>query len=172
MKCPITDEVHYIGKTEGGLTKPLSHMNKYHNKKVEEWVEQLKKLGYRPKIEILEEIQKYKNIDVCEKKWIQHFINDGALLLNDNLVEPILIKENLHKRLKNIDIMDISHIANFIKKRRKSLGMTQKDLSYRSGVSLKTVRKIEQFKTNFEIEGLLKILALFGCTLGVKKINT
>lgn len=37
LGCPITSEVHYIGKTEKGLTRPFQHLKDSHNGKIREW---------------------------------------------------------------------------------------------------------------------------------------
>jgi hypothetical protein len=55
LYCPFTDNIHYIGKSTVGMLRPLSHMTKSHSTKINEWVSQLKVLGYKPIIKILEE---------------------------------------------------------------------------------------------------------------------
>ena len=53
------------------------------------------------------------------------------------------------------------HLANHVRARRLSLGLTQKGLSLRSGVSLPTLRKFEQ-KGLISLESFLKLLVVVG----------
>lgn len=65
-------------------------------------------------------------------------------------------------------------INDFVRKRRKSLGMTQKDLSLKSGVGLRFVRELEQGKETLKMNKVNQVLALFGYELGqvaTKRIN-
>jgi y4mF family transcriptional regulator len=60
-------------------------------------------------------------------------------------------------------------LARFVKSRRKALGLTQKDLSLRSGVGLRFVRDLEQGKRNLRMDKVNQVLALFGHELGPVK---
>lgn len=53
-------------------------------------------------------------------------------------------------------------IATFVKERRKELGMTQEEFAERSGVALTVVRKIEQGKTNLNLDKVNIVLGMFG----------
>lgn len=171
LKCPFTNDIHYIGKSTNGIVRPLQHMKKSHSYKINDWVQELSFIGHKPKIEILEKVSENDDIDKKELIWIQRCLDKGDILLNSNLVSPTLINTKLEKLLEDIDIRDINHIAEFIKQRRKILGLTQEEFSLRCGIGLKTLRKIEQNNSNFMIKGLLDVLAMFGCTIDIKKVN-
>jgi len=165
--------VHYIGKTTQGMTRPLQHMSDSHNKKVTIWVDELKKIGYKPKLEILSSVSDNENLDDKELFWCQRFINKGHNLLNSNLVHPLLVTDKTKELISdtlNVEL-NIDEIANLIKSRRKALEVTQEDFANKTGIGLKTLRKIEQFKTNIMLEPLLSVLSMFGMTLDVKKIK-
>jgi predicted transcriptional regulator len=49
--------------------------------------------------------------------------------------------------------------------------MTQVELSEKSGVSLRFVRKMEQGHTNLQVDKVNQVPALFGCELGAIKIQ-
>lgn len=53
-------------------------------------------------------------------------------------------------------------LATFVKKRRKELGMTQEEFAERTGVALTVVRKIEQGKTNLNLDKVNIVLGMFG----------
>jgi y4mF family transcriptional regulator len=65
-------------------------------------------------------------------------------------------------------IWGVSMIRNiqFVKERRKSLGLTQEDLSFKAGVGLRFVRELEQGKESLMIDKVNQVLSLFGHELG------
>ncbi len=60
----------------------------------------------------------------------------------------------------------MNKLSQFVKKRRKSLGLTQEDLSFKSGVGLRFVRDLEQGKKSLQMDKVNQILSLFGHELG------
>ena len=57
-------------------------------------------------------------------------------------------------------------LVQFIKKRRKYLGITQQDLAERAGVGLRFIRELEQGKITVRLDKVNQVLALFGHELG------
>lgn len=57
-------------------------------------------------------------------------------------------------------------IGDFVKMKRKQLGLTQEDLAENAGVALTVVRKIEQGKDNLSLTKVNQVLILFGHALG------
>ena len=53
-------------------------------------------------------------------------------------------------------------LAKFVKERRKEVDLTQKEFAERAGVALTVVRKIEQGKTNLNMEKVNIVLSMFG----------
>lgn len=53
-------------------------------------------------------------------------------------------------------------IGDFVKMKRKQLGLTQEDLAENAGVALTVVRKIEQGKDNLSLIKVNQVLMLFG----------
>ena len=60
----------------------------------------------------------------------------------------------------------MNKLSQFVKKRRKSLGLTQKDLSYKAGVGLRFIRDLEQGKPSLQMDKVNQVLFLFGHELG------
>jgi y4mF family transcriptional regulator len=60
-------------------------------------------------------------------------------------------------------------LIEFVKTRRRGLGMTQEDLAKRSGVGLRFVRDLEQGKKSVRMDKVNQVLALFGHELGPVK---
>ena len=57
-------------------------------------------------------------------------------------------------------------LSKFVKKRRKHLGLTQEDLSFKAGVGLRFVRDLEQGKKSLQMDKVNQVLSLFGHELG------
>ena len=53
-------------------------------------------------------------------------------------------------------------IATFVKERRKEAKLTQEEFAERSGVALTVIRKIEQGKTNLNMDKVNLVLQMFG----------
>lgn len=54
------------------------------------------------------------------------------------------------------------NLAQLVKTKRKSVGLTQEEFAERTGVALTVVRKIEQGKTNLNMEKVNLVLRMFG----------
>ncbi len=53
-------------------------------------------------------------------------------------------------------------LAEFVKARRKQLGMTQEEFADKAGVALTVIRKIEQGKENLSLSKVNQVLSMFG----------
>jgi len=53
-------------------------------------------------------------------------------------------------------------LIEFVKNRRKILGLTQEDLAKKAGVGLRFVRDLEQRKINLRMDKVNQVLSLFG----------
>lgn len=62
-------------------------------------------------------------------------------------------------------------LSEFVKKRRKEVHLTQEEFAERAGVALTVVRKIEQGKTNLNLEKVNLVLAMFGHALAPVEIK-
>ncbi|WP_298954765.1 helix-turn-helix domain-containing protein [uncultured Nonlabens sp.] len=54
------------------------------------------------------------------------------------------------------------NLAQLVKTKRKAVGLTQEEFAERTGVALTVVRKIEQGKTNLNMEKVNLVLKMFG----------
>lgn len=59
----------------------------------------------------------------------------------------------------------MNQIAEFVKTRRKQLGLTQEEFAEKSGVALTVIRKIEQGKENLSLSKVNQVLSMFGHVL-------
>ncbi|GAB3650707.1 helix-turn-helix domain-containing protein [Echinicola sediminis] len=53
-------------------------------------------------------------------------------------------------------------LSDFVKTRRKEVNLTQEEFAERAGVALTVIRKIEQGKTNLNMEKVNLVLSMFG----------
>ena len=173
LACPFTTEVHYIGKTTVGMSRPFSYLSSEgHTKKLNEWIGFVKELGQHPIVQVLEYVPKEIDLSEREKFWIQKHLEKGALLLNELLVTPMFVNSKLDNILNDIVVHPTDRVRRFIIDKRQRLDLTQKQLSDKSGVGLRFVRELEQgHKKSLNIGKIQEILNLFGCTLDVVKIN-
>ena len=64
----------------------------------------------------------------------------------------------------------MTNLAKFIKAKRKEFGLTQVDLSQKSGVGLRFVREMEQGKETLRLDKVNQVLVLFGAEMAPMKI--
>lgn len=64
----------------------------------------------------------------------------------------------------------MSRLAKYVKGKRKEYGLTQVDLSQKSGVGLRFVRELEQGKTTLRLDKVNQVLAMFGAEMAPSKI--
>ena len=57
-------------------------------------------------------------------------------------------------------------LATFVKAKRKQFGLTQEELSLKSGVGLRFVRELEQGKETLRMDKVNQVLGMFGAALG------
>ncbi|MBK9109750.1 MAG: helix-turn-helix transcriptional regulator [Saprospiraceae bacterium] len=53
-------------------------------------------------------------------------------------------------------------LATFVKERRKEVHLTQEEFAERTGIALTVLRKIEQGKTNMNVNKVNLVLRMFG----------
>ena len=54
------------------------------------------------------------------------------------------------------------NLSDFVKERRKEVNLTQEEFADRAGVALTVIRKIEQGKTNMNLNKVNLVLRMFG----------
>ncbi len=59
----------------------------------------------------------------------------------------------------------MTYLSKYIKEKRKEYGLTQVDLSQKSGVGLRFVRELEQGKETLRLDKVNQVLALFGAEM-------
>jgi len=62
-------------------------------------------------------------------------------------------------------------LAEFVRDRRKEVNLTQEEFAERAGVALTVIRKIEQGKTNLNLDKVNLVLQMFGHALAPVNIK-
>jgi len=62
-------------------------------------------------------------------------------------------------------------LSHFVKKKRKSLKLTQKQMAEKAGVGIRFVRELERGKETLKMNKINQVLELFGHELGPKKYD-
>ena len=68
-------------------------------------------------------------------------------------------------------VSDLFLLADFLKEKRKALGLTQQSLAAKAGVGLRFIREMEQGKTTLRMDKVNQVLQLFGQELGPVPMN-
>ncbi len=66
--------------------------------------------------------------------------------------------------------MELS-LNQFVRQKRKSLGLTQEELSLKAGVGLRFIRELERGKPTLQMHKVNQVLKLFGYQLGPLEID-
>jgi y4mF family transcriptional regulator len=64
-----------------------------------------------------------------------------------------------------VNAYKMNHLSEFVKSKRKQLGLTQEEFAEKAGVALTVIRKIEQGKENLSLSKVNQVLSLFGHVL-------
>jgi len=60
-------------------------------------------------------------------------------------------------------------LKEFVKRKRKSLKLTQKEMAEKAGVGIRFVRELERGKETLKMDKVNQVLELFGYELGPQK---
>lgn len=140
--------VYYVGKSENGLQRPYAHYSRTHNKDLKKW---LRSLTCEPVVRILE--RGCDDLFSRERHWINVMISRKEPLFNKQLPTA--------KQLRYVDYQ----VGAFVKEKRKSMNLSQKDFALKSGLGLRFVRDLEQGKESCRMDKVLQALWMFGATL-------
>ena len=167
-------------KSIQGVERAKTHLNHSHNPLVNQWIRELKSEDYEPLIHVLEDVEDWTQLADKEKYWVGKLLGEGADLFN------VLIRESYNDSAKAYNdrislqlsqrkqlledklTKSISHfggckdLAQLIKRRRKILKITQRQLAEISGIGVRTLKSIEDGDANPTINTLTNILDTLG----------
>lgn len=173
LRDPRNDVYCYIGKTTIGLNRPLMHLTKSHNEKINEWVKYLEQLGFIPYVDVIEKDIALEELAEKEKYWVSYYYE-----INPNLLNIQLIPNNINRIRSQQDddkfdilIKSIFDIGNILRTERISRKITQENLSKRTGLSRSTISLCES-GNNIRIDVIKKyLLELKGLDILTKNLD-
>jgi y4mF family transcriptional regulator len=62
--------------------------------------------------------------------------------------------------------------SEFLKEKRKEVGLTQEELAAKAGVGLRFIRELEQGKDTLRLDKVGQVLKLFGKQVGVVDLSS
>lgn len=65
----------------------------------------------------------------------------------------------------------MNQLAQYVKEMRRQTGLSQIDLSQKSGVGLRFIRELEQGKPTLRLDKVNQVLALFGAVMMPGKLE-
>jgi len=66
----------------------------------------------------------------------------------------------------------MNRFSEFLKEKRKDVGLTQEELAAKAGVGLRFIRELEQGKQTLRLDKVDQVLMLFGKEVGVVELNS
>jgi len=183
LKDPRTDEYKYVGKSVNGIERAKSHITHSHNPLLNQWIDELKMNNLVPNVVVLENVSDWKQLIDKEKYWVGKLLNEEHDLFNVLVVDSysdtmkvynerlkkqlnertIILEEKLNKSL--MEFGDESDLGELIKRRRKTLHITQQQLAEVSGIGLATIKRIELNEANITFNNLINVLDVLGFKL-------
>ena len=161
LRDPRNDVYKYIGKTTIGVKRPLSHLIKSHNESVNSWVDELKKEGSHPIVDVIEKEVPLEHLSERERYYISYYSS----------IHPLLNKEvGKHPRSRSIKSpsillpsdIDTLYIAlsdtNEIYKLFKFItGFTDNTIAHALDIGRKTVYRIKENNRNTSFDTIFKM---------------
>lgn len=137
---------------------------------------ELKKLGNKPELKILEYDVDLLELDNKETEWIIKLHNEGNVLLNNDKIPSSMILPEQYMNKEYVMMGEnnsvYEQLKEYIKQKRKKLGLTQPEYAQRSGIGLRFLREVEHgTKKTFQLSKIEDALKLIGFKLAVVKIK-
>ena len=163
LRDPRNDVYHYVGKSTVGDVRALSHLKLSHSKKVNEWVDEVRHDGFEPLVDVIEEVLSLNDLPEREKYWIQHYTQINPNMLNSHMVKTanIYFTYDEMERVKLLN-SELPELYLLLKKGRKCRKLSRQEMSDITGISVGTIKRMENGETSVGLNSFLKYLKVFG----------
>lgn len=160
LRDPRNDVYKYIGKTTVGNSRPLSHLLKSHNQLVNDWVEELSKLGISPYVDIIERDISLELLSGKEKYYITYFSNLYGELFNGgmNIKECINNPSILNYEYIDYSLTTLMNPGEVFKMLKVSTGFCDETIGHMLNVGRKTVYRLKEGETNITLETVIRMI--------------
>ena len=157
LRDPRNDTYSYIGKSTVGNKRALSHLKISHSKRVNEWVEDLRQKRFEPLVDIIETVDDINMLAEREKYWVKHYFEINPFLLNSQLKPRNINLVVTAEERKDLEVLKtvLPNLHHLLKKERKVRKISQQEMAEKAGISLGTLKNLEQNRSHVGIEFFL-----------------
>ncbi len=163
LRDPRNDVHYYIGKSTVGKSRALSHLKQSHSDKINDWVAEVRKNGFEPLVDIIEEVEDVNKLVEREKHWVKYHYEINPVLLNEHL-KPRHINNNELSvdEKKELEFLKntLPRLPILLRKERKSKKISQMEMAERTGISLGTLKNLEQNNLHVGITHFMKYVSV------------
>jgi hypothetical protein len=160
LRDPRNDVYKYIGKTTVGHDRPLSHLIKSHNTFVNEWVDELSKLGSAPYVDIIERDIPLEQLAEKEKYYITYFSDLYGELFNggQHIKECINRPSILDHTMIDNTITTLLNPGEVYKMLKVSTGFCDETIGHMLDVGRKTTYRLKEGETNITLDTVIRMI--------------
>ena len=160
LRDPRNDVYKYIGKTTIGHERPLKHLTRSHNQFVNQWVEELSKLGSSPYVDIIERDIPLEELAEKEKYYITYFSDLYGELFNSgkHIVESISKPSILDHKYLEIALTTLLNPGEIYKMLKVSTGFCDDTIGHMLNVGRKTVYRLKAGETNITLDTVIRMI--------------
>jgi hypothetical protein len=160
LRDPRNDVYKYIGKTTIGHNRPLSHLVKSHNQFVNQWVEELSKLGSAPYVDIIEEDILLDQLAEKERYYITYYSKlYGELFNGGEHIKECISKPSIldHKDIDSA-LLTLFNPGEVYKMLKVSTGFCDDTIGHMLNIARKTVGKLKSGDTTITLDTVVRML--------------
>jgi DNA-binding XRE family transcriptional regulator len=160
LRDPRNDVYRYIGKTTVGNGRPLSHLVKSHNTLVNEWVDELSKLGITPYVDIIEKDILLEKLAEKEKYYITYYSDlycelfNGGDHVKDCINKPSILN---YSQIDNA-LLTLLNPGEVFKMLKVSTGFCDGTIAHMLSVARKTVYRLKEGETNITLDTVIRMI--------------
>jgi hypothetical protein len=160
LRDPRNDVYKYIGKTTVGNGRPLKHLIKSHNNLVNEWVDELSKMGSSPYVDIIERDVPLEELAEKEKYYITYYSDlYGDLFNSGHHIKECISKPSIldHKHIDSA-LLTLLNPGEVYKMLKVSTGFCDDTIGYMLNIGRKTVGKLKSGDTTITLDTVVRML--------------
>lgn len=160
LRDPRNDIYKYIGKTTIGNGRPLSHLTRSHNSYVNDWVEELSKLGLTPYIDIIEKDIPLEKLSIVEKHYIAYYSElHGQLFNGGNHVKECINEPSILDNIQINNTLDtLLNCGEVYKIIKASTGFSDEMLADMLNVGRKTIYRLKAGETTITLDIVIRLI--------------
>lgn len=161
LRDPRNDVYKYIGKTTIGNGRPLQHLTHSHNSFVNEWINELSKLGQSPYVDIIEKDIPLEKLADKERYYITYYSDLYGELFNlnpGNTIECINTPSILEFKQLDAALLTLLNPGEVWKILKRSTGFSDDTIANMLNVARKTVYRLKDGCTTVMLDTVIRMI--------------